>query len=108
MQQMKQDEFRNEPLTDFRDEENARAMREALAKVAGELGRGSPLVIGGERIETGDFLTSYNPAKKTEVVGRFHKATADLARKAVETANETFKSWRNTTAQSRAEIGRAH
>jgi 1-pyrroline-5-carboxylate dehydrogenase len=104
MQQMKQDEFRNEPLTDFGKEENARAMREALAKVAGELGRDYPLVIGGERIETGDFLTSYNPAKKTEVVGRFHKATADLARKAVETANETFKSWRNTTAQSRADL----
>jgi len=104
MQQLKQDEFRNEPFTDFTKEENARAMREALAKVAGELGRDYPLVIGGERIETGDFLTSYNPAKKTEVVGRFHKATAELARKAVETASETFKTWRNTTAQERADL----
>jgi 1-pyrroline-5-carboxylate dehydrogenase len=104
MQQLKQDEFRNEPFTDFSKEENARAMREALAKVAGELGRDYPLVIGGERIETGDFLTSYNPAKKTEVVGRFHKATAELARKAVETASETFKTWRNTTAHERADL----
>jgi 1-pyrroline-5-carboxylate dehydrogenase len=104
MQQLKHDEFRNEPFTDFSTEENARAMREALAKVSGELGRDYPLVIGGERIETGDFLVSFNPANKTEVVGRFHKATAELARAAVERANETFKSWRNTTARERADL----
>ncbi|HST52035.1 MAG TPA: L-glutamate gamma-semialdehyde dehydrogenase [Pyrinomonadaceae bacterium] len=104
MQQMKHDEFRNEPFTDFGKDENARAMRDALAKVASELGRDYPLVIGGERIETGDFLTSFNPSKKTEIVGRFHKATADLARKAVETASETFKTWRNTPAEERAQL----
>jgi 1-pyrroline-5-carboxylate dehydrogenase len=104
MQQLKHDEFRNEPFTDFGREENARAMREALAKVSGELGRDYPLVIGGERIETDDLLVSFNPANKTEVVGRFHKATAELARAAVERANETFKSWRNTTARERADL----
>jgi 1-pyrroline-5-carboxylate dehydrogenase len=103
MQQMQHDEFRNEPFTDFSKEENARAMREALAQVKSELGRDYPLVVGGERIETGDFLESRNPARKTEVVGRFHKATKELATRAVETANETFKTWSRTLPQQRAD-----
>src|SRR5881227_3489013 len=99
-----QTEFRNEPFTDFSKEENARRMRSAIEKVRGELGREYPLVIGGERIKTDGKFESLNPAKKTEVVGRFQKATADLARRAVETAAETFKTWRYKPATERAEI----
>jgi 1-pyrroline-5-carboxylate dehydrogenase len=104
MQQMQHDEFRNEPFTDFSKDENARAMREALAQVESELGRDYPLVVGGERVETGDLLESRNPARKTEVVGRFHKATKALAGRAVEAANETFKSWSRTLPQQRADL----
>ena len=99
-----QKDFSNEPFTDFSKEENARAMREAIEKVKAELGREYPLVIGGERIKTEGKHESYNPAKKTEVVGRFQKATQDLARRAVETAAETFQTWRFTPATERAEI----
>src|SRR5437868_4165659 len=101
---MQQEDFRNETFTDFGKEENARAMRDALAQVAAELGREYPLVIGGERIKTGRTFDSTNPSKKTEVVGRFQKATEELARAAVEKANETFRSWRNTLAQERADL----
>jgi 1-pyrroline-5-carboxylate dehydrogenase len=99
-----QSEFRNEPFTDFNKAENAQAMRAAIEKVKSQLGRDYPLVIGGERIMTGRTLESFNPAKKTEVVGRFQKATAELARHAVENANETFATWRNTPAHERAEL----
>ena len=99
-----QTEFRNEPFTDFGKEENARQMRAAIEKVRGEMGREYPLVIGGERIKTESRHESFNPARKTEVVGRFQKATEDLARRAVETAHETFKTWRYTPATERAEI----
>src|ERR671938_192533 len=99
-----QSEFKNEALTDFSREENARAMREALAQVAAELGREYPLVIGGERIKTGRTFDSVNPARKTEVVGRFQKATEELARRAVETADETFKTWSRTLPQQRADL----
>jgi 1-pyrroline-5-carboxylate dehydrogenase len=97
-------EFRNEAFTDFSREENAQLMRAAIEKVRGELGRDYPLVIGGERVETGRTFDSINPAKKTEVVGRFQKATEELARRAVETADETFKSWSRTPAEERAEL----
>ncbi|MCM3873344.1 MAG: aldehyde dehydrogenase family protein, partial [Pyrinomonadaceae bacterium] len=90
-------EFRNEPFTDFSKEENAQAMRAAIAKVQSELGREYPLVIGGERITTEDKLESINPADRTQVVGRFQKATKDLANRAVETAHETFQTWKNTS-----------
>ena len=98
------DEFRNEPFTDFSKEENARAMREAIAKVKSQLGRDYPLVIGGERVMTGRTFESLNPARKTEVVGRFQKATAELASLAVERAHETFKTWRFKPASERAAI----
>src|SRR5215471_7782609 len=97
-------EFRNEPFTDFSKEENAQAMRAALEKVKSELGREYPLVIGGERINTGDTLDSINPANRAQIVGKFHKATKELANKAVETAAEAFKSWRNVPAAERAQL----
>jgi len=79
-------EFRNEPFTDFSKEENAQAMRAAIEIVRGQLGREYPLVIGGERIATGNLLDSYNPANRTQLVGRFNKATKELASQAVEKA----------------------
>src|SRR5438270_14012423 len=97
-------EFRNEPFTDFTKEENAQAMRAALDKVKSELGREYPLVIGGERIQTGDTLDSINPANRSEVVGKFHKATKDLANQAVEAAYKAFQTWRNTPAAERAQL----
>lgn len=96
-------EFRNEPFTDFSKPENAEAMRAALQKVKSELGREYPLVIGGERITTDAKLDSINPAKRTEVVGRFQKATKELAARAVETAHATFQTWKNVPAEQRAD-----
>src|SRR5436853_3048508 len=97
-------EFRNEPLTDFSKEENVAVMRAALEKIAGELGKEYPLVIGGERIKTSAMLESFNPANRSQVVGRFHKATKELANRAVETAYETFQTWRNVPAEERAQL----
>src|SRR3977135_3855815 len=97
-------EFRNEPFTDFSKEENASAMRAALEKVRQELGREYPLVIGGERLTTAGKFDSINPAKRTQVVGRFQKATKELANRAVETAHQTFKTWSATPAAERAQL----
>ena len=97
-------EFRNEPFTDFKKKENADAMRAALAKVKSELGREYPLVIGGERIKTDSKLESINPANRSEVVGRFQKATKELATRAVEAAYEAFQTWKRTSADERANL----
>jgi 1-pyrroline-5-carboxylate dehydrogenase len=97
-------EFRNEAFTDFSKEENAAQMRAAVEKVRGELGRDYPLVIGGERVMTGRTFDSTNPARRTEVVGRFQKANAEIARQAIETADETFKTWSRTPPRERADL----
>jgi 1-pyrroline-5-carboxylate dehydrogenase len=97
-------EFHNEPLTDFTKEENAQAMREAIQKVKEQLGREYPLVIGGERIATGNMLDSFNPANRTQLVGRFHKANKELANRAVEEAAKAFRTWKNVPAADRAAV----
>ncbi|PYT08797.1 MAG: L-glutamate gamma-semialdehyde dehydrogenase [Acidobacteria bacterium] len=95
-------EFRNEPLTDFKQDESRRAMRQALEKVAKELGRTCPLVIGGERVESGETFVSIDPSDPTRAIGRFQKGTPQHADKAVRAAAEAFESWRWRTAEERA------
>ena len=97
-------EFRNEPFTDFSKEENAVAMRAAIEKVKRELVREYPLVIGGERINTEAKFDSISPANRTTVVGRFQKATKELANRAVDTAHNTFKTWSTTSPEQRADL----
>ena len=97
-------EFRNEPLTDFTREENAQAMRSALEKVKSQLGSEYPLVIGGEHVTTDAKLESFNPANRTQLVGRFNKATKELAARSVEAAHEAFQTWKTTPPQERADL----
>jgi 1-pyrroline-5-carboxylate dehydrogenase len=94
--------FHNEPLTDFSNERNAAQMREALANVEAEFGREYPLVIGGKRYTTGDMLASPNPSNYDEVVGLIHKATVELADKAIEEATAAFIEWKNVAPEVRA------
>lgn len=62
-----QGRFANEPFTDFKAPENARAMQAALDTVATQLGREYDLIIGGQRIKTADKIRSINPARPAQV-----------------------------------------
>ncbi|MBL8125757.1 MAG: L-glutamate gamma-semialdehyde dehydrogenase [Blastocatellia bacterium] len=99
------DEFKNEPFTDFSKPENAEAMRAALEKVRGELGRDYPVVIDGAKITFDSKFKSFNPANKEEVVGVFSEVDdeVELVEKAISAASEAFKSWRNVSPAERAE-----
>lgn len=99
------DEFKNEPFTDFSVPENADAMRAAIEKVRGELGREYPCLINGEKIILESKFQSFNPAKKDEVVGVFSEGDTDisLVEKGIDAATEAFKTWRNVPAAERAE-----
>lgn len=103
--QTMKDEFKNEPFTDFSKPENAEAMKAAIEKVRGELGREYPVVINGEKISMESKFQSYNPANKGEVVGIFSEVDDDisLVEKAIDAATEAFKKWRNVPAAERAE-----
>jgi 1-pyrroline-5-carboxylate dehydrogenase len=97
-------QFKNEPVLDFTRDDNRRRMEEALQKVRAELGREYELLIAGERVKTGDLLKSVNPSHPSQIVGVHHKATADLARRAVEAAHEYFPTWADTPARARIEM----
>jgi 1-pyrroline-5-carboxylate dehydrogenase len=94
-------EFRNEPYTDFTQPANRKRMEEALAKVRGQLGREYDIIIGGERVRTGDKLISVNPARPDEIVGIHQKATPELANRAIETAHRNFAGWSRTPDRDR-------
>jgi 1-pyrroline-5-carboxylate dehydrogenase len=101
------DEFKNEPFTDYSKPENADAMRQAIEQVRGELGRDYPVIINGEKIKLEKKFESFNPAEKSQVVGRFSDADADsenLVNRAIDAATEAFKTWRNVRAEERANI----
>lgn len=94
--------FINEPLADFSDERNAARMREALALIESQFGREYPLIIGGKTYTTGDMLASPNPSNYDEIVGLCHKATIELADKAIEEATAAFREWKNVAPEVRA------
>ncbi len=95
--------FKNEPLTDFSAAANKQAFEQALKQVAGEIGGEYPLIIGGEEVRSGEFIESTNPCRTTELLGRFHAATVELANRAVEQAEQTFSSWKQTSAKERSD-----
>lgn len=99
------DEFKNEPFTDFYNQENADAMIAALENVSSELGREYPIVINGEKITLPAKFESINPANKNEVVGVFSEVDTDtsLVEKAIDAATAAFKIWRNVPPSERAE-----
>src|SRR5688572_27795102 len=97
-------EFSNEPLTDFSIAANNQAMHTALRQIESELGREYPLVISGEKINTGVKFESINPARNGQVVGRFQKADRPLAGRAVTAACEKFQEWKRVPAPERADL----
>ncbi|HTS61099.1 MAG TPA: L-glutamate gamma-semialdehyde dehydrogenase [Candidatus Acidoferrales bacterium] len=96
--------FVNEPPANYRLEENARGMREAIAKVREELGREYDLVIGGKRIKTADKIRSLNPAKPSEVVGIHQKAGAEHVEPAMQAALAAFETWKYSPVEQRTGI----
>lgn len=96
--------FKNEPLTDFSKEENARKMRAAIEKVRGQLGREYDLIIGGKRVKTSDKIKSLNPAKPSQVVGIHQKAGKEHVEPAMQAALKAFEQWKHTPLEERASL----
>jgi 1-pyrroline-5-carboxylate dehydrogenase len=96
--------FVTEPFFDFRNEENARRMRAAIAKVRSQLGREYDLIIGGKRVKTADKIKSLNPSQPSQVVGIHQKAGKDHVEPAIKAALEAFESWSRTGVEARASL----
>src|ERR1700739_1253178 len=96
--------FKNEPLTDFGNAENARKMKAAITKVRAELGREYDMVIGEKLIKTTEKIKSVNPAKPSEVVGVFQSAGREHVEPAIQAALTAFETWKRTTVEQRAAL----
>ena len=96
--------FLNEPATDFTKPENQRAVRAAIEKVRGELGREYPLVIGGQERFTKDKIRSLNPTRPSELVGLFQKAGKEEVEPAMKAALQAYESWSRTPVEQRVRL----
>jgi len=96
--------FVNETPVSFGLEANALAMRAAIARVRGELGREYDLVIGGKRERTAEKIRSINPAHPSEVVGIHQKTDRAHVEPAMQAALAAFESWKNVPAEERANL----
>jgi len=101
---MLREPFQNEPSVDFSVPENRKAMQAALASVEKQLGRRYPLIIGGERRETGQWLKSINPGNLDQVVGEVAVARRQDVDDAIAAAEKAFKTWRTMPAEGRASV----
>src|SRR5262249_8994290 len=87
---------------DFNKPENKSAFEQALAEVRASYGTDYPLVIAGERMKGLSTFPSTNPARPSEILGKFQAASAEQANLAVDKAFATFKSWSNVKPAERA------
>ena len=94
--------FIPEPFYDFRNDENARRMRAAIAKVRGQLGQEYDLIIGGQRVKTADKIKSLNPSQPSQIVGIHQKAGKEHVEPAMSAALKAFASWSRTSVEERA------
>lgn len=87
---------------DFSQPAHRAAFEAALTAVREQAGHEYPIVIGGQRESGSGTFASTNPAKPSEVLGRFASGTADQAQRAVETAYATFRTWSRVAPAERA------
>lgn len=98
------DPFKGEPSVDFAEPEVRAAMQAALRQVEGQLGQKYPLIIGGERRETGSWIRSINPGNIDQVVGEVAKARANDVEDAMAAAQCAFQTWKKIPAEGRASV----
>ena len=95
-------EYAPTTYVDFTRPEHKAAFEKALDSVRAQLGQEHPLVIGGERLKGSGTFTSINPARPSQVIGRFQSGTREQAVQAIEAADRAFTTWSRVPAAERA------
>lgn len=96
--------FRNEPFRDFTGSDTKAGMKEALRVVEHELGREYPLILGGERVNAKEKITSTNPAKPAQVIGIHPEAELQHVEQAVAAADKAFRFWSRVPVATRVKL----
>lgn len=101
---MKELYFKNEPPTDFTVEASRQQMQDALVEMKQRVGGKYPLIIGGRESWTDKEISSVNPARPDEIVGRVAQGTGADADAALDSATAAFRSWSRTPVEERARV----
>jgi 1-pyrroline-5-carboxylate dehydrogenase len=79
---------------------------QAVEQVEQKFGQTYPIHISGQEIRTSDEFVDISPIDKEKVLGKFQIGTNAELDKAVDAANEAFRSWRDLGFEGRCHIMR--
>ncbi|MBL9218441.1 MAG: L-glutamate gamma-semialdehyde dehydrogenase [Opitutaceae bacterium] len=96
--------FRNAANTDYTQAANRDKQRAALTAYSAKLGQKWPLIINGKKISDREYVASVNPAKPSQVIGSWARATIADAESAVAAGVAAFPKWRSTPIEDRAKM----
>ncbi len=96
--------FVNAANTDFSQAARRDRQRAALKTVTAQLGKKWPLIINGKKISDREYVPSVNPAKPSQLIGSWARATVADAESAVAAAQAYFPKWRATPVEDRAKM----
>ena len=96
-------DFVNEPLSDFSLETNRTAMQQALARIESEREKSYPLVIGGQRVESGQWIESTNPSTRASGWAGW-PGRREQAEQALSAAECAMVEWSRFPAEERARV----
>jgi RHH-type proline utilization regulon transcriptional repressor/proline dehydrogenase/delta 1-pyrroline-5-carboxylate dehydrogenase len=94
--------FHNEPVHRFTAAAERAGFAMALDAVREQLGQDYPLIIGGKAVEGTGQITSTNPARPAEIIGRVAAAGRAQADAALAAALAAFPGWSRLSASDRA------
>ncbi|ELS04202.1 delta-1-pyrroline-5-carboxylate dehydrogenase; L-proline dehydrogenase [Xenococcus sp. PCC 7305] len=96
--------FQNSADTDYADEELRTKSQQALKEVSNSLGKTYLPLINGEYVETTEYISSVNPSRERELIGKIGLISVEQAEQALQAAKSAFTLWKNTPAVERANI----
>ncbi|GJL54107.1 MAG: bifunctional protein PutA [Nitrospirales bacterium] len=96
--------FQNEPLTDFSQQDSHRPIEEALTDVRQQLGASHAYPVSTHITPTGPPLITVNPSQPDEIIATFHSMSPDDIEPIIKSAKTAMNAWRQTPVSARIEI----
>jgi RHH-type transcriptional regulator, proline utilization regulon repressor / proline dehydrogenase / delta 1-pyrroline-5-carboxylate dehydrogenase len=96
--------FYNDPMKDFAVESNRKMVQLAIAEARKNFGKKYPLYIDNKAVITERTLPRENPARTNEIIGQICLASKENAEAAMQSAAQSFKTWKKTPVETRAQL----
>ncbi len=94
--------YKNEPFSDFGDAAVSDELKAALSLVESRLGQEWPLVIGAQKVNSGEWLDSFDPGQSDRLVGRAAAGKAEHIDRAFDAAEAAYATWSAFSMEDRS------